>query len=111
MEGNNWIGKYNDSSAFSDEKYIKLGSETDVTLNLVVEPSKRVVPGSDGKDKTYMDLVCVDGKLLSCTGYLFSVICKELDQLKDKQVKEASLRIKKIQGDKVSWVVVLKSAL
>lgn len=104
----NWLNTFKDDDNVSGEGYLRPwvdGSE--VTIDLSVEPVKRVVKGTDGKDKFYMDVFTVDKKVLSCTGFLFSQVRKELDQLKDKSVSQATVRIKKVSGDKVSWVVVL----
>ncbi len=104
-----WLEKYeNAENDFGGDKYVKLSGDTDVTIDMVTEPVRREVKGTDGKNRLYWDLTTVDGKILSCTNFLFGVIRKELDQLKGKTVDTATLRIKKVVGDKVSWVVVLK---
>ena len=104
----NWLNNYVDEGVGSGDGYLRPWVDgTEVTIDLEREPVKRAVKGTDGKDKVYMDLFSVDGRVMSCTGFLFSQVRKELDQLKDKVVTQATLRVKKVSGDKVSWVVVL----
>ena len=104
-----WLDKFETENGFGDDKYIKLGGEQDVTISMTVEPVRRQVVGTDGKERLYWDLETVDKKVLSCTNYLFGTIRKELDQLKGKELSTVTLRIKKVLGDKVSWIVVLKN--
>lgn len=102
-----WLDKM-DSVEGSSDGYVKPwvdGSE--VTIDLDKEPVKRSVKGTDGVDRVYMDLYTLDSKVMSCTGFLFSQVRKELEQLKGKSVSQATLRVKKVTGEKVSWVVVL----
>jgi len=105
-----WLDKFeNTETAFDGSKYVKLTGEQDVVIDMVTEPVRRDVKGTDGKTRLYWDLSIMGGMTLSCTNYLFNVIRKELDQLKGIKVDNATVRIKKVSGDKISWVVVLKS--
>lgn len=103
-----WINNFEEQADMND-KYIKVTGEMDLTVSLTIDPVRRDVQGTDGVTRTYWDLQCKDDKLLSCTNYLFGVIRRELDQLRGQVgLGWAVLRIKKVVGDKVSWVVVLK---
>lgn len=105
----NWIDSFeNNEEQFDGNKYIKLGADQEVIVDMVTAPVRRDVKGTDGKNRLYWDLHLMDGKILSCTNYLFSTIRRELDQLRGVKVDNATLRIKKVVGDKVSWVVMLK---
>lgn len=101
-----WLDKYEESKG-DVSKYVQIGGETDVEIDLVAEPISKVVKGTDGFEKTYYDVSTTDGKVLSCTNYLFRVLRKELEKLRGKDVTKAQVRIKRISGDKISWVVVL----
>ena len=107
----NWLDKFgNPEEENNDNKYVKLsGKETDVEINLTIEPVGRNVKGTDGKDRLYWDVMTSDGRVLSCTNFLFVTLRKELERLRGQDVSKATVRIRKITGEKVSWVVVLVS--
>jgi hypothetical protein len=102
-----WIEKYEENKTGDLSKFVKIGAETEVEIDLVTEPVSKVVRGTDGFEKTYYDVVCTDGKILSCTNYLFRVLRTELEKLRGREVSKATVRIKRSSGDKVTWMVVL----
>lgn len=84
-----------------------------VTVDISTAPIKRLVD-MDGKKRDYHDYLLVDkdnfGKILSATGFLHSLILKELAEYADKNCKEASLeiRVEHPSATKTSYVVIAR---
>jgi hypothetical protein len=94
--------------------YFKLkdGKNT-VTLDISKAPTKRLVE-MDGKKRDYHDYLCLDdanlGKVFSATGFLHSLIIKELTDYAEKNCSIAVLeiRVEHPTPTKTSYVVIAR---
>ena len=91
---------------------LKDGKNT-LTVDISAAPIKRVVD-MDGKKRDYHDYTLVDsdnfGKTFSATGFLHSMILKELSEYADKDCRVATLeiRVEHPSATKTSYVVIAR---
>jgi hypothetical protein len=84
-----------------------------LTVDISTAPLKRVVD-MDGKKRDYHDYTLIDaenfGKTFSATGFLHSMILKELSEYADKDCKTALLeiRVEHPTATKTSYVVIAR---
>lgn len=112
----NWIQEElkerNDRAGGSDFFKLKDGKNI-LTVDISKAPVKRIVL-MDGKNRDYHDYICLDpdnhGKVFSATGYLHSMIVKELTDYADKNCSVAMLeiRVEHPTPTKTSYVVIAR---
>ena len=84
-----------------------------VTVNISTKPVKRVVD-MDGSKRDYHDYIVTEGehegKTFSATGFLHSMILKELSEYADKNCINALLeiRVEHPSATKTSYVVIAR---
>jgi hypothetical protein len=84
-----------------------------LTVDISAAPIKRIVD-MDGKKRDYHDYTLVDpdhfGQTFSATGFLHSMIIKELSEYVDKDCKVATLeiRVEHPSATKTSYVVIAR---